>query len=83
MFFKESHCLLPLRLQIIFPSGAFVRADVDDWGMSLSVRAPSVDYGKTQGLCGTFDRNSNNDIHGYEGIHDDLRVFIEDWRWVT
>uniref|UniRef100_A0A3Q2XQ33 Uncharacterized protein n=1 Tax=Hippocampus comes TaxID=109280 RepID=A0A3Q2XQ33_HIPCM len=48
--------------------------------MSLSVRAPSVDYGKTQGLCGTFDRNSNNDIHGYKGVHGDLHAFIEDWR---
>ncbi|XP_051912828.1 von Willebrand factor D and EGF domain-containing protein [Hippocampus zosterae] len=68
------------KITIAFPSGAFVRADVDDWGMSLSVRAPSVDYGKTQGLCGTFDRNSNNDIHGYKGVHDDLHAFIEDWR---
>ncbi|XP_061532690.1 von Willebrand factor D and EGF domain-containing protein isoform X3 [Phycodurus eques] len=68
------------KITIIFPSGAFVRADVGDWGMSLSVRAPSVDYGKTQGLCGTFDRNINNDIQGYEGLHDDLHAFIEHWR---
>ncbi|XP_061685391.1 von Willebrand factor D and EGF domain-containing protein isoform X2 [Syngnathoides biaculeatus] len=68
------------KITIIFPSGAFVRADVGDWGMSLSVRAPSVDYGKTQGLCGTFDRNINNDIQGYDDIHDNLLAFIEDWR---
>ncbi|XP_077583402.1 von Willebrand factor D and EGF domain-containing protein isoform X1 [Stigmatopora nigra] len=68
------------KVTMIFPSGAFVRADVGDWGMSLSVRAPSVDYGNTQGLCGTFDHNINNDIHGYKGVHDDLHAFIEDWR---
>ncbi|XP_057686105.1 von Willebrand factor D and EGF domain-containing protein isoform X1 [Corythoichthys intestinalis] len=68
------------KVTIIFPSGAFVRADVGDWGMSLSIRAPSVDYGNTQGLCGTFDHNINNDIHGYKGVHDDLHAFIEDWR---
>ncbi|XP_049609122.1 von Willebrand factor D and EGF domain-containing protein isoform X3 [Syngnathus scovelli] len=62
------------KVTIIFPSGAFIRADVDDWGMSLSVRAPGVDYGNTQGLCGTFDGNINNDIH------DDLHSFIEHWR---
>uniref|UniRef100_UPI0037E70201 von Willebrand factor D and EGF domain-containing protein n=1 Tax=Semicossyphus pulcher TaxID=241346 RepID=UPI0037E70201 len=71
------------KVTLIFPSGAFVRADVDDWGMSLSVRAPSVDYSNTQGLCGTFDRNGNNDFQGSNGGSygpDDLHHFIEDWR---
>ncbi|XP_067439212.1 von Willebrand factor D and EGF domain-containing protein isoform X2 [Thunnus thynnus] len=71
------------KVTLIFPSGAFVRADVDDWGMSLSIRAPSVDYGNTQGLCGTFDRNGNNDFRGSDGDSygpDELHRFIEDWR---
>lgn len=70
---------------MIFPSGAFVRADVGDWGMSLSVRAPSVDYGNTRGLCGTFDRNASNEFHGSDGGSygpEDLHRFIEAWRSV-
>uniref|UniRef100_A0A4W6EUE9 von Willebrand factor D and EGF domains n=1 Tax=Lates calcarifer TaxID=8187 RepID=A0A4W6EUE9_LATCA len=51
--------------------------------MSLSVRAPSVDYGNTKGLCGTFDRNGSNDFHSSDGSSsgpDNLQRFIEDWR---
>nr|XP_033786894.1 LOW QUALITY PROTEIN: von Willebrand factor D and EGF domain-containing protein [Geotrypetes seraphini] len=73
------------KVTILFPSGAFVRADVSEWGMSLTLRAPSSDYMNTLGLCGTFDGNAGNDYHNINGseIAQDSRSdisFINEWR---
>lgn len=69
--------------QMIFSSGAFVRADVSNWGMSLTLRAPSSDRRHTEGLCGTFDGQSDNDFHSAGGATlEDLHTFISEWRSV-
>lgn len=66
-----------------FSSGAFVRADVSNWGMSLTLRAPSSDRSHTEGLCGTFDGQSDNDFHSTGGATlEDLHAFISEWRSV-
>lgn len=52
--------------------------------MSLAVRAPSVDYTHTVGLCGTFDHNINNDLQGPDGTDyspQQVHHFIDTWRW--
>lgn len=68
-----------------FSSGAFVRADVSDWGMSLTLRAPSSDWSQTQGLCGTYDGQTHNDLHTAGGAvldNEDVAAFISEWKLV-
>ncbi|XP_053121545.1 von Willebrand factor D and EGF domain-containing protein isoform X3 [Hemicordylus capensis] len=73
------------KVTILFSSGAFIRADVSEWGMSLTLRAPSSDYKHTLGLCGTFDGNAENDFHDVDGTEiargaDAYLSFISEWR---
>ncbi|KAF5900616.1 von Willebrand factor D and EGF domain-containing protein, partial [Clarias magur] len=69
------------KVTLTFSSGAFVRADVADWGMSLSVMAPGSDRSHTEGLCGTFDGQPHNDYHRAGGeILKDSNSFINTWR---
>ncbi|XP_044150000.1 von Willebrand factor D and EGF domain-containing protein [Bufo gargarizans] len=73
------------KMTILFSSGAFIRADVSDWGMSLTLRASNMDFKNTLGLCGTFDGNANNDFHDKKGVqleetsHGRL-YFINEWK---
>ncbi|KAI5775230.1 VWDE protein [Gulo gulo luscus] len=82
---KISESYLGRKVTVWFSSGAFIRADLSEWGMSLTIRAPSLDYRNTLGLCGTFDENPENDFHNKNGIKIDLTfdncvAFINEWR---
>ncbi|XP_069067925.1 von Willebrand factor D and EGF domain-containing protein isoform X1 [Pleurodeles waltl] len=73
------------KVTISFSSGAFIRSDVSEWGMSLTLRAPSSDFKNTLGLCGTFDGDTENDFHDISGIKitqtsDNHHTFINEWR---
>ncbi|TSN03413.1 von Willebrand factor D and EGF domain-containing protein [Bagarius yarrelli] len=69
------------KVTLTFPSGAFVRADVAVWGMSLTVMAPGSDRSHTEGLCGTFDGQPHNDFNNAGGTTlEDTSSFINTWR---
>ncbi|KAM8980942.1 von Willebrand factor D and EGF domain-containing protein [Sarcophilus harrisii] len=79
---KESY--LGRKVTVFFSSGAFVRADLSEWGMSLTVQSPGSDYGSTRGLCGTFDGDPENDFHDQRGSPlkerpDPYLAFISEW----
>ncbi|XP_066209875.1 von Willebrand factor D and EGF domain-containing protein [Saccopteryx leptura] len=82
---KISESYLGRKVTIWFSSGAFIRADLGEWGMSLTIRAPGLDFRNTLGLCGTFDENPENDFHDKNGIKIDqtfnnCAAFINEWR---
>ncbi|XP_072181253.1 von Willebrand factor D and EGF domain-containing protein-like [Diadema setosum] len=75
------------KITVEFSSGAFVRADISDWGMSITVQAPSLDFNRTVGLCGTFDGNPDNEFHDQTGRsfamamrYGQVNEFVEIWR---
>ncbi|XP_037532442.1 von Willebrand factor D and EGF domain-containing protein [Nematolebias whitei] len=69
------------KVTVTFSSGAFVRADVSDWGMSLTLRTPSSERDHTEGLCGTYDGRPDNDLHPAGGAPlENLQAFISGWR---
>uniref|UniRef100_A0A8C7PLP9 von Willebrand factor D and EGF domains n=1 Tax=Oncorhynchus mykiss TaxID=8022 RepID=A0A8C7PLP9_ONCMY len=51
--------------------------------MSLTLRAPSSDWSQTQGLCGTYDGQTHNDLHTAGGAaldNEDVAAFISEWK---
>ncbi|XP_077384090.1 von Willebrand factor D and EGF domain-containing protein isoform X3 [Festucalex cinctus] len=69
------------KITLTFSSGAFVRADVADWGLSLTLRASGLDRGHTVGLCGTYDGKPDNEFQSSAGSTlKDLQSFISHWR---
>ncbi|XP_009998690.1 PREDICTED: von Willebrand factor D and EGF domain-containing protein-like [Chaetura pelagica] len=63
------------KITILFPSGAFVRADLSARGMGVTVRTPGSDFNSTRGLCGLFDGIGHNDLSNVPE-----EDFIEEWR---
>ncbi|XP_051921817.1 von Willebrand factor D and EGF domain-containing protein [Hippocampus zosterae] len=69
------------KITLTFSSGAMVRADVADWGLSLTLRAPGSDRGHTEGLCGSYDGRPNNDfLSSAATTMEDIQAFIFHWR---
>uniref|UniRef100_A0A8C5I8C2 VWDE protein n=1 Tax=Junco hyemalis TaxID=40217 RepID=A0A8C5I8C2_JUNHY len=63
------------KITILFPSGAFVRADLSERGMGVTVRTPGRDFNSTRGLCGLFDGMAHNDLNNVPE-----EDFVEQWR---
>lgn len=70
-----------LFFQMNLPSGARIQIDSHTWGMNVHATAPSSDFQKTGGLCGTFDDNAENDyLVRYLRRQGSREEFVDSWR---
>ena len=68
-------------------SGAFVNVYTFYWGMNVLVHVLGQDFGKTEGLCGTYNNNPQDDfvIQNDDGSLDeslDRHAFVSSWRYI-
>ena len=61
MTFHELNFFAKVRL----PSGTVVKIARYSWGSNVEMQAPKSDKTKTEGMCGNFDGDPNNEFkHG-------------------
>ena len=51
----------------MLPTGAFVDFQIGENWINIFVHASSEDHGATEGMCGTFDDNTENDLTHADG----------------
>ena len=75
---------LILFAKVILPSGTVVRITRYSWGNNVEMQAPKSDKTKTEGMCGNFDGDPNNEFKhgGPDGGQNtgDHNSFGESWR---
>ena len=67
--------------QVRLPSGTIVRIQHNYWGNNVYLQAPQSDRNKTQGMCGNFNGNQDDDFLGGDNqLHGDQDAFGQSWR---
>ena len=62
MALKNLKIYIYLNLQVDFPSGRFIRIDIQPKGFSLTLQTLGMDFKNSEGLCGNFDGIPLNDL---------------------
>ena len=70
-----------------FSSHRFLRVDIENWGMSLTLQGIGADFEQTSGLCGNFDGKPGNDLQKTDTVaqhsgftFEQINEFVERWR---
>ena len=70
--------------KVRLPSGTVVKITRYSWGNNVKMQAPKSDKTKTEGMCGNFDGDPNNEFKhgGPNGDRNtgDQNSFGESWR---
>jgi len=62
------------------PSGTVVKISHYSWGNNVIMEAPRSDKTKTEGMCGNYDGDKDNDLKSGEKTYTDPDAFGESWR---
>mgnify|MGYP003691675703 CR=1 FL=1 len=70
-------------LQIILPTGTFVKAEFKEFDgikffLDIDIYPTVADFGQTSGLCGFLDNDRKNDLRHKNGTEDDRRSYPYD-----
>nr|XP_058945176.1 von Willebrand factor D and EGF domain-containing protein-like [Pocillopora verrucosa] len=67
--------------EVRLPSGTRVKIQRYSWGNSVYLYAPRSDFSKTEGMCGNFNGDPNDDFLGGDNqSHTDQEAFGLSWR---
>ena len=71
-----------MQTKVRLPSGTVVRITRYSWGNNVKMEAPKSDETRTEGMCGNFDGQKDNEFSfGGDGrSHSSADDFGESWR---
>lgn len=80
MWYLQKEIKFTSLLQIIFPTGTYVKVSIynygsSSWYINLEAYPTVVDVGKTSGLCGVLDDDMTNDLRRRDGTQDNINSF--------
>lgn len=67
-------------LQVILPTGTRIKVQVNTFWLNIDITISSVDWKETDGLCGTYNDQMEDDFTNRKGDVVDQKEFMNSWK---